>query len=88
MPKEDILVDAVITAGELDQSGHQFLDNDLKVFEIAKHNIPYSEFLSWMTSTERWKRTMELEHIGQERFGTDYWKKYKVCCYCTSPHKD
>ena len=62
--KEDFLVDCVITAGELDPNwyGH-FLDNDLLHHEVAKHNVPYSQFNEWMTSPERWKRVRELEQI-------------------------
>ena len=87
--KEDHLVDCVITAGELEQNlyGH-FLDNELHVVEVAKHNVPYSQFKEWMDSPELWKRVQELEQIGKDRFGEDYWMKYKVCCFCTSPHKD
>ena len=86
--KEDFLVDCMITAGELDKTGHYFLDNDLKVTEVAKHNIPYSKFNEWMISPERWKRVRELEQIGKDRFGEDWWMKYEVCSFCTSPHKD
>ncbi len=86
---EDFMVDCVITAGELDPNwyGH-FLDNDLHVHEVAKHNVPYSEFQRWMDSTERWERVKALEKIGRDRFGKDYWMKYRVCCFCTSPSND
>lgn len=87
--KEDFLVDCVITAGESDPNwyGH-WLDNDLKHFEVAKHNVPYSQYKEWMTSPERWKRVRELEQIGKDRFGKDWWMKYQVCCFCTTPSKD
>ena len=89
MPKEDFMVDCVITAGELDPEwyGH-FLDNDLHVHEVVKHNVPYSEFLEWSGSCECIKRIQELEEIGRKRFGEDYWMKYSVCHFCTAPHKD
>ena len=87
--KEDFLVDCVITAGESDPDHYgKWLDNDLRHHEVAKHNVPYSEFLKWMDSPERWKRVQELEKIGKDRFGKDYWMKYQVCCFCTTPHKD
>jgi hypothetical protein len=86
--KDDFLVDAVISAGELSESGYTYLDNELRVVEVAKHNIPYSEFLEWLGSPERRKRVRELKNIGIERFGKDYFLKYEVCCFCTSPHKD
>ena len=87
--KEDFLVDCMITAGELDPNwyGH-FLDNELRVVEVAKHNVPYSEFQNWVGSPEMWKRVRELENIGREKFGPDYYMKYSVCYFCTSPHKD
>ena len=86
--KEDFLVDCMITAGELDGTGHRFLNNELKVVEVAKHNVPYSEFLNWTSSSELQKRKRELELIGREKFGPDYYMKYCVCYFCTSPHKD
>ena len=87
--KEDFLVDCMITAGEFDPNwyGH-FLDNELRVVEVAKHNVPYSEFQNWVGSPEMWKRVRELENIGREKFGPDYYMKYSVCYFCTSPHKD
>ena len=89
MPKEDFLVDCVITAGELDPKwyGH-FLNNDLLVHEVVKHNVPYSKFLEWSNSIECLNRIRELEEIGRKRFGEDHWMKYRVCHFCTSPHKD
>ena len=87
MPKEDFLVDCVITAGELEWYGH-FLDNDLYVHEVVKHNVRYSEFLEWSNSIECLKRIRELEEIGRKRFGKDHWMKYRVCHFCTTPHKD
>lgn len=89
MPKEDFMVDCVIMAGELDPNwyGH-YLKNDLFVTEVAKHNVPYSKFLEWSGSCECIKRKRELEEIGRKRFGEDYWMKYSVCHFCTSPHKD
>ena len=85
---EDFLVDCMISAGELDDSGYHFLDNDLKVLEVALHNVPYSRFKEWELSPEFWSRKQELERIGRQRFGADYWMKYRVCHFCTSPHKD
>ena len=85
---EDFLVDCMISAGELDDSGYHFLDNDLRVLEVALHNVPYSRFKEWELSSEFWSRKQELERIGRQRFGADYWMKYRVCHFCTSPHKD
>ena len=86
--KDDFMVDCMITAGELNETGNKFIDNDLKVVEVAKHNIPYSEFLEWRNSFECLRRIQELERIGRERFGADYWMKYRVCHFCTTPKED
>ena len=86
--KEDFLVDCVIQAGELDESGYRFKKNDLYVVEVAKHNVHYSEFKKWIISDEKFKRQRELEAKAKERFGEEYWMKYQVCCFCTSPSKD
>ena len=87
--KEDFMVDCIITAGESDPDHYgKWLDNDLRHYEVAKPNVPYSEFLRWMGSTERWERVKALEQIGRDRFGKDYWMKYRVCCFCTRPSKD
>lgn len=88
MDKDDFLVDCIFQAGELDKSGYRFLDNDLKVFEIAKRNVPYSEFMKWKESPEFWKRKQELEDIGRKRLGEDYWMKYRVCYFCCTAKKD
>ena len=86
---EDFIVDCIITAGESDPDHYgKWLDNDLRYHEVAKHNVPYSEFLRWMDSTERWERVKALEKIGRDRLGKDYWMKYRVCCFCTSPSED
>ena len=82
---EDFLVDCVITAGELDNSGHKFLDNDLKVKVVALHNVPYSRFKEWEASPGLHSRIKELEQIGRQRFKADYWMKYRVCYFCTLP---
>lgn len=87
--KEDFMVDCVIAAGERDPNHYgKWLDNDLRHYEVAKHNVPYSEFLNWSGSSECMNRIRELEEIGRARFGEDHWMKYSVCHFCTSPSKD
>jgi len=86
--QKDFLVDCVITAGELDDGGYRFKDNDLNVFETVKHNVPYSEFERRISSPERFSRERELYAKAKERFGETYWIKYEVCCFCTSPSKE
>ena len=87
--KEDFLVDCMIMAGELDPNWYDhYLDNELYVCEVAKHNVSYSKFLEWSNSSECQKRIQELEEIGRKKLGDDYWMKYHVCHFCTSPHKD
>jgi len=86
---KNFMVNCVITAGEDDPNRYgKWLDNDLRHFEIVKHNVPYSEFLEWMNSVERWNRVRELEKIAEEKLGKDYWTKYNVCCFCTIASKD
>ena len=86
--KEDFLVDCVVQAGELDKSGYHFKDNDLYHVEVVKHNVPHSEFMRWIHSTERWNKQRELEAKAIERWGEHWGLHYEVCCFCTSPHKD
>ena len=82
--KDDFLVDCMITAGESDPDHYgKWLDNNLRHCEVAKSNIPYSQFLDWANSKECLKRVMELEKIGRDKLGEDYWMRYSVCCFCT-----
>ena len=85
---DDFRVDIMITAGELDESGHRYLDNDMRVVEVVKHNVPYSEFREWCGSAEWKARIQELQRIGEDRFGQDHWLKYDISYFCTTPHKD
>lgn len=79
----------VITAGELDPNryGH-YLRNDFYHFEVVKNNVTRAEVDEWLGSIERINRVLELERIGQEKFGNDYWMKYSVSSYCTAAMKD
>ena len=82
--KKDFRVDCIISAGELDEGGYRFKDNDLRVLEVAKRNVPYSEFESWLDSAKTSKRRLELERIGRERVGM----KYEVNLFCTTASED
>ena len=84
--KKDFRVDCIISAGELDESGYRFKNNDLRVLEVAKHNVPYSEFESWLDSAETSKRRLELEKIGRERVGMNY--EVNLFCTTASENKD
>ena len=79
----------VITAGELDPNwyGH-YLKNDLYHIEVVKNNVTREEVDKWLGSLECLKRVRELEQIGREKFGEDYWMKYSVSYFCTSAMKD
>lgn len=87
-PKDDFRVDIIINAGELDESGYHFKDNDLKYHEVVKHNVLHSEFLQWLNSDERWNKQRALEAKARERLGREYWMHYEVCCFCTTAAKD
>ena len=86
--KEDRF-DCIITAGQIDHEhyGH-FVKNDLRVREVAKHNVTLQEAQAWLGSLERWERTSELEEFGRKKFGKDYWMEWKVCHFFTTASKD
>lgn len=79
----------IITAGELDPNwyGH-YLKNDLYHVEVVKNNITMAEAQEWHGSPECMKRVRELEQIGEEKFGEDYWMKYSVSYFFTTAMKD
>lgn len=87
-PKDDFLVDIIINAGELNESGYNFKDNDLKHHEVVKHNVLYSEFRDWLLSDDRFKRENALKDKARERWGKEWWMHYEVCCFCTTAAKD
>ena len=81
--------DCIISAGEIDPNHYgKYLDNELRVQEVVKHNVTQEEVDEWFGSIERIKRIRELERIGREKFGRDYWMKYSVNYYYTLAHKD
>lgn len=80
--------DCIISAGERDSKHYgKFLDNELRVHEVIKHNVTGEEAQEWLKSTERLKRVFELEEIGRKKLGFDYVLKYSVNCYFTPAHK-
>lgn len=80
--------DCIISAGELDPNwyGH-YLDNDMRVIEVVKHNVTQAEVDKWFGSIERIKRIQELREVGRKKFGRDYWMKYSVDSFFTTAHK-
>ena len=79
----------IIQAGELEPDGHRFVMNDLYNVEVVKNNVTRQEADEWLGSPECMKRVRELEQIGEEKFGKDYWQlKYGVYYFCTSAMKD
>ena len=83
------LYDCMITAGQLDHDHYgRFLDNDLKVVEVAKHNVTQGEVDAWLGSAECLRRVRELELFGREKFGKDYWMEWEVCYFYTTAHPD
>lgn len=75
------LFDCMITYGELD-SGDPWWYNSYKKGtyrrEVAKHNVTEEEAKAWHGSAECMKRVHELEDLGREKFGKDYWMKWGV----------
>ena len=87
--KDTVRFDCIISAGEIDPNRYgKFLDNELRVQEVVKHNVTGEEAQEWLKSSERFKRVFELEEIGRKKLGFDYWMKYSVNCYFTLAHKD
>jgi hypothetical protein len=81
--------DCIISAGEKDPNHYgKYLDNEMRVMEVVKHNVTQEEAQEWLRSTERLKRTFELDEIGRKKFGHDYWMKYAVNYYFTLAHND
>jgi len=75
----------IITAGELDPNwyGH-YLKNDLYHLEVVKNNVTMAEAQEWHGSLECLKRVQELERLGREKFGKDYWMKWDVSYFWTT----
>lgn len=74
--------DCIISAGERDPNRKgKYLDNEMRVHEVVKHNVTEKEANEWLLSIERIKRIQELEEIGRKKFGFDYWMKYSVNYY-------
>lgn len=84
MAKKDFRVDCVISAGVLDKKGHMFLEDENRVYEVVRHNVPYSEFEKWLDSAECRERLQKLRDEGRKRFGF----RYCVNAYCTDPQTD
>jgi hypothetical protein len=86
---DDIRFDCIISAGERDPYRYgKYLDNEMRVKEVVKHNVTEKEAKEWLESIERLKRILELEEIGRKKFGSDYWMKYSVNYYYTTASKD
>lgn len=80
------LYDCVISYGELDPERYGKYKSCQK--EIVKHNVTEQEAKDWYGSIERFQRVQELEKLGREKFGDDYWMKWKVSYFWTLAHKD
>lgn len=86
---DNVRYDCIISAGEIDPKHFgKFLDNEMRVTEVVKHNVTGEEVQEWLKSRERLERVFELERIGREKFGCDSWMKYDVNSYFTLAHKD
>ena len=82
MQKE--LFDCMITCGELDPKWYGHYKEGTVVQEVAKHNVTREEALAWHGSFECMKRVQELEDLGREKFGKDYWMKWNVSYFWTT----
>ena len=55
---------------------------------MVKHNVTREESLAWHGSAECMKRVYELEALGREKFGEDFWMKWGVSYFWTIAEKD
>ena len=78
---DKILCDCVISYGELDPERHGKYKTSQR--EIVKHNVTEQEAKDWYGSIECIKRVLELEKLGREKFGEDYWMKWNVSYFWT-----
>ena len=81
------LFDCVITYGELDPDWYGHYKDGFKK-EIVKHNVTQQEAQKWHGSWECLKRVRELELLGREKFGKDYWMKWNVSYFWTTAAKN
>ena len=81
------LFDCVITYGELDPKWYGHYKDRYKT-EIIKHAVSQQEAQAWHGSAECMKRVQELEDLGREKFGKDYWMKWDVSYFWTTAAKD
>ena len=80
------LFDCIITYGELDPDWYGKYKSCEK--EVVKHNVTQQEAMDWNDSCECLKRVRELELLGREKFGKDYWMKWNVSHFWTTAAKD
>lgn len=78
------LFDCIIAAGELDPKWYGHYKKDTVIREVAKHNVTAEEAKAWHGSHECMKRVWELEDLGQEKFGKEYWMKWDVSHFWTT----
>ena len=80
------LFDCIITYGELDPDWYGKYKSYEK--EVVKHNVTQQEAMDWNGSCECLKRVRELELLGREKFGKDYWMKWNVSHFWTTASDD
>ena len=72
---QKVLFDCMITCGDIDQEWYGHYKEGTVTREVVKHNVTQEEALAWHGSPECMKRVCELEELGREKFGEDYWRK-------------
>ena len=83
---QKVLLDCMITCGEIDQEWYGHYKEGTVTREVVKHNVTQEEALAWHGSPEWMKRVCELEELGREKFGEDYWRKWSVSYFWTTAH--
>ena len=82
------LFDCMITYGELDPDWYGKYKEGTVGREVVKHNVTQQEAMDWNGSCECLKRVRELELLGREKFGKDYWMKWNVSHFWTTASDD
>ena len=83
---QKVLFDCMITCGEIDQEWYGHYKEGTVTREVVKHNVTQEEALAWHGSPACMKRVCEVEELGRETVGEDYWRKWSVSYFWTTAH--
>ena len=75
---DDILYDAVLSAGEVSPEGVEFLGNNARLITVPASNLTYEQFIKWIRSSDRIERCRELYSRGETILGPERSARYRV----------